>query len=282
MHWTYADDIDKRQLHQGDVLARTPELDALLKEVHPYFHSRADNLYFMVLTQSCDLVRRPAPKAEYIAICPVRPVRRIIDRILKPLVLVSSAHIPVGTSRDRQRFQEVLTRLLNNNEPGYFYLYRDEVFAEDCCAVTRLSISIRTAEHYDKCLHAKAVQLTEPFRAKLGWAIGNIYGRVGTQDWDKSQLQMRLDEAMDSSIVWVGDEKERDRMIADIDALHTEGHEIDDRAIQAIKKGWVSKKDQLVDLVQRLMESAGVEEPARRKVEKRLRSDPQLSQLVKV
>lgn len=281
MHWTYADKLDQEQLHQGDVLMRTPAVDALLKEVHPYFHSRADNLYFMVLTQTCDLVRRPKAKAEYIAICPVRPVSTIVRRALQQFVRVSDAQIPVGTSRDQQKFRDYLTRLLNNNEPGYFYLYRDDKLAEDCCAVTRLSISIRTAEHYNTCLAAKHIELHESFRAKLGWAVGNIYGRVGTKDWPADQLRKRLDELLASEVVWVGDEKEQSALLAGIDKVHGEGGTLDDAAIKAIKKGLVPKKDQLVGLVASLMEEVGVDESVRRKVERRLRSDPKLGQLVR-
>ncbi len=45
---------------QGDVLERTSAIDNLLKVVHPHFHGRMKNLFFMVLTQSCDLVQRKA------------------------------------------------------------------------------------------------------------------------------------------------------------------------------------------------------------------------------
>lgn len=61
------DNLLLTQLHRGDVLKRRPALDAPLKEVHPYFHSGPENLYFMVLTQSCGLVKRPVPEAECIA-----------------------------------------------------------------------------------------------------------------------------------------------------------------------------------------------------------------------
>ena len=282
MHFTYAESLDKQQLQQGDVLLRTPAIDSLLKNVHPYFHDRPDNLYFMVLTQTCDLVRRPSPKAEYIAICPVRPIQTVIERALKRFVSVSQAKIPVGSAKDRQKFQDFLTRLLNNNEPGYFYLYKDDLLQQDCCAITRLSISIRTEEHYDTCLSAKYIELNESFRAKLGWAVGNIYGRVGTEDWDSAELRKRIGEHMSSAIVWVADEKQRDSMVAQLDQLSAAGQDVNEASVAAVQRAFVPKKDQLVQLVQGLMEAAGVDEAKRKVVERRLRSDPQLTQLVKV
>jgi hypothetical protein len=45
-------------------------------------------------------------------------------------------------------------------------------------------------EHYDVCLSAKIAQLQDIFAAKIGWAVGNIYSRVGTPD-----IEEKLDNA---------------------------------------------------------------------------------------
>ena len=60
LHFCYAQSNDylSEELSQGDILKRTPELDEILAKVHPHFHQHRKNLYFMVLTQSCDLVIR--------------------------------------------------------------------------------------------------------------------------------------------------------------------------------------------------------------------------------
>lgn len=235
----------------------------------------------MVLTQTCDLVRRPTAKAEYIAICPVRPIGTIIDRALRKLVAVSNSGIPVGDQKARRRLQDFLIRLLNNNEPGYFYLYRDQILAHDCCAVTRLSISIRTAEHYETCLAAKHIQLNESFQAKLGWAVGNIYSRVGTEDWGEKELKDRIEELMVSSTVWLGDEKQCETMLALLNDLTAQGKSVDDAAISQIRRGFIPKRDQLVSLVDSMMAAAGIDEPKRKLVEKRLKNAPQLTHLIR-
>lgn len=49
--------MEKDSLCQGDILEKTDDLIAILKEVHPYFLNESYK-YFMVLSQSCDLVRR--------------------------------------------------------------------------------------------------------------------------------------------------------------------------------------------------------------------------------
>ena len=57
VHFTYKRSPDAASLCQGDVLKKTDELMKILKDVHPYFQNDGYK-YFMVLSQSCDLVRR--------------------------------------------------------------------------------------------------------------------------------------------------------------------------------------------------------------------------------
>jgi len=76
--------------------------------------------------------------------------------------------------------------LLDNNESSYFYLHEDidSSISGMNCAFLALSVALRI-EHYDKCLAAKVAQLKEPFQAKLGWLVGSMYSRVGTQEWNE-------------------------------------------------------------------------------------------------
>lgn len=73
IHFTYKPSPDMSSLCQGDVLCVTDEMRKILKEVHPYFLNEQYK-YFMVLTQSCDLVRRNAGKCKtpYITLAAVR------------------------------------------------------------------------------------------------------------------------------------------------------------------------------------------------------------------
>jgi hypothetical protein len=84
MHFTYQTaTFSSTELMQGDVLRRTRELNSLLETVHPHFFHSPKNLFFMVLTQSCDLVPRGANricKAPYIAIAPVRSLDLVVER----------------------------------------------------------------------------------------------------------------------------------------------------------------------------------------------------------
>ncbi|HYW85308.1 MAG TPA: hypothetical protein VFB30_18750 [Spirochaetia bacterium] len=80
-HYVY-DDPDLTALNQGDVLEKAPEFVGLLRESHPHYADRAGYEYFMVLTQSCDLVRRGAAPcaAEYVNLAAILPVAEAIRR----------------------------------------------------------------------------------------------------------------------------------------------------------------------------------------------------------
>lgn len=209
-HFTYQSQADSKELYQGDVLARTPELDNLLRDIHPHFHNKSKNLYFMVLTQSCDLVLRDgiACKAPYITIAPVRPLDAVVHREIKQLQLGISSDAPVLTDKARAKMQQFLGRLFNNNEPGYFFLEAaDTELPEDCCAFINLSIALKAELHYQTCLTAKRLQLTEAFQAKLGWLVAQMFSRVGTADWPSADLGKKVQAILRDAAVWVPDDR---------------------------------------------------------------------------
>ena len=56
-HWTYEAIPPEADLAQGDILEPTSALREVLREIHPYFLN-PKYVAFLVLSQSCDLVRR--------------------------------------------------------------------------------------------------------------------------------------------------------------------------------------------------------------------------------
>jgi hypothetical protein len=125
MHFTYEKvGYSSTELMQGDVLKKTPELNDVLRTVHPHFFQHPKNLFFMVLTQSCDLIRRGPQlkcKAPYIAIAPVRSLEFVIEKQVSQLSSANvKAALPVVGNKSKNKLNELLGRLLNNNEPGFF------------------------------------------------------------------------------------------------------------------------------------------------------------------
>src|ERR1041385_7046579 len=188
MHFTYEPKPDIKVLCQGDVLTRTEGIDAILREVHPHY-LKDDYKYLMVLTQTCDLVRRFEGNrcaSRYLTLVAVRPLRLVVERQIERYQHHAlEREFGFCNSKNRPKIEEFMESLLNNNNHDFFYLHKEPTieFIEPHCAFLALSIAVKSEIHYDTCLAAKRLQLSESFQHKLGWLTGNLYSRVGTSDW---------------------------------------------------------------------------------------------------
>jgi hypothetical protein len=202
-------------LQQGDILEKTDGIKLILKEIHPHY---LDESYtrFIVLSQTCDLVRRGSNgcKTRYITLGVIRPLSLLIEREIEQYQDGFDKEANVCRISDKSKLNQFLERLFNNNEPEYFYIEpQPEVnMAEPSCAFLRLSISIRAYQHYDVCFKAKKLSLSESFRAKLGWMIGNVYSRIGTEDWvpgtlTKNAFKTKIKNTLEELSQWVDDQR---------------------------------------------------------------------------
>lgn len=200
------------ELEQGDLLKKTPELMEVLRPIHPYY-LKEDYTHFLVLTQSCDLVRRKGIcKARYVTIAAVRPLDLVIRREIDKGQDDFDRAGMVCSASFKGRVQQFVGRMLNNNEPEFFYLNSEPSLGllYSHCAFLRLSVSLKSS-HYMTCLEARLLSLAEVFQAKLGWLVGNMYSRVGTEDWVPNQTSEegfaeKVNNILDSTCQWV-DEK---------------------------------------------------------------------------
>jgi hypothetical protein len=213
-HWTYRK-VGAGDLQQGDILKKTDALSSILREVHPHY-LKADYTHFIVLTQSCDLVQRDggACKSRYLSIAAVRPFDLTVQRALERYQESQFERILNACSqKHRSQVSQLLTRILNNNEHDFFYLHEDVELGitANSCAFLQLSIALR-AMHYETCVAARIASLTEIFAAKLGWLVGNLYSRVGTEDWvpdrvTQPEFSSRIKSILDDACLWVDHEQ---------------------------------------------------------------------------
>ena len=190
-HFTYQPFDPKDDLHQGDILEPTKNIHSIFKEVHPHFLDAKYNA-FLVLTQTCDLVRRKEKKCKsrYINLAVVRPIGDILwsflDKICQQAKVRDKSIEGVYIEKDRDRAKNFIRRVVNQNEQafGLFYLHPDEAvnIYEDSVALLQVSIALRSQEHYDALVDARRGRLKPDFQAKLGWLIGNLFSRVATED----------------------------------------------------------------------------------------------------
>ena len=220
MHFTYCPTVDRQHLHQGDLVDRTDALNAALAEIHPHY-LKADYKYFVVLTQTCDLVKRDGHcKGRYITIAAARPFRLALERYVNKLQYTDiERHFGFSDQARRSKAEQFVQRLLNNNEPNYFYYNADRSagLLEDVCAFLRLSIALKADLHYETLLAGKVLQLKESFEHKLGYLVSSVYGRVGTEDWVPATLSEKEFQAEArsrvgdvDSVAWLGKDVYRD------------------------------------------------------------------------
>lgn len=204
VHFTYKKEVDFNALCQGDVLDITPEIKEVLEKYHPYFNNNQYK-YFIVLTQSCDLVRRSGNKCKspYITLAAVRDFDDFFNKTVTENCNIEKVNdlLLINTDNYHKAIM-FIERIFNNTESDYFFLYKDESlnFPKSMVAYLKVSIAIKSDEHYDKCLKAKKLELSDEFKAKIGWLVGNIYSRVGTKDWSEILSQKEKEEKIKNII----------------------------------------------------------------------------------
>lgn len=285
LHFCYARSGEylATELAQGDILKRTHDLDKVLAAVHPHFYMHGKNLYFMVLTQSCDLVVRDGDtgKAPYINIAPVRPLDEVISREIENLRLQKiRGELPLLTHRARARLSEFVRRLINNNVPQYFFLESDGTeLGQDCCAFLRLSIAIKSDLHYQACVNAKFLQLNDSFQAKLGSLVGQLYSRVGTKDWDAKQLEAKVSQLTKDAAYYLDDGKVKE-LEREFEARRVvnQSYMFEAKDLTAAIKAIPTKKKIVVgraaDIAAQLL---NLDDAARTRLHGRLQADPTLN-----
>lgn len=285
---TYFDPPNTGELMQGDVLFRTPELERLIGEVHPYFQ-QGKYLCFMVITPSCDLVVRAngACKAPYITLAPVRSLDAVMQKELADNRVNIDAEVSVVTDSSHAALKMFLERLFNNNEPDYFYLdATNTLLSEDCCAFLKLAFSLKAPLHFGTCLAAKRLELKPEWQAKLGWLVAQLYNRVATDDLQPKDLQAKVKRALLDVTVSVPSAKVP-ALQAEVARLRAEKPElaITARQITSIAQAVGNRKPQVLDQVIAVAESTmpyGMgDQGLLVRLRKRLDSDAGLAALLK-
>jgi len=285
-HFTYCDP-DCEDLRQGDMLEKTSRLGEVLRAANPYCTREEDYRHFVILTQSCDLVRRNGKcKAKYISLAAIRPLQLVVERELAKCQRDEEWKIAAVCSEDHKYYiKQFVERILNNNEPEYFYFEPDEKYDlyEQSCAFLRLSTAVRAREHYESLLEARILSLEEIFRAKLGWLVGNIYARIGTQDWvpetyTEDQFKEKINRIVNEVTLWIPEVKLSEAKKS-ISAVPRDKESI----LAHIKATTVpSRKEQVIEAVLGVLEKDEVIQAKDKKnIRNRLTNNQELSNLLR-
>lgn len=189
MHWTYEPFKEDSDLCQGDILEPSDALKAIFQDVHSHFTNEKYR-GFLVLSQTCDLVRREGEPcgATHISLSVIRSLQDIISDSLRN----NFGYLAPGVYNQgiKKSVENLAERLVNQNEYalGLFYLHPclDSGITVGAVAVLRVSISLKSSLHYETLRASRVGRLNTNFQAKLGWMVGNLYSRVGVPDWKEN------------------------------------------------------------------------------------------------
>lgn len=290
-HFTYRQEQFSDDLEQGDVLKKTSSLVDILKQAHPHYaDSNFDYTHFMVLSQTCDLVRRNGNgkcRTRYVSLAPVRPLRMVINRQIREKQTAQENRLGVCPSSNYNKMAMFVGSLLNNNNHDYFYINEDlsAGISERSCAFLRLSIGLRAYQHYDALLEARVISLSPEFQAKLGWLVGDLYSRVATKDWapkycTEVEFRQLIHDILKERCFWVDGAKVQKFSEALPDNLD-ELTKLE--IVQRIKEMIVpSRKDKLIArVIELLMERDDLNAARAEKIRKILENDAGITVLTK-
>ncbi|MFO0837410.1 MAG: hypothetical protein U1D55_02710 [Phycisphaerae bacterium] len=273
---------------QGDILLPTDDLRESLNVAHRWFND-PKYLGFMVISQTCDLVRRAGDlcKTPYTEIAVVRPLRPYMLALLRQQCdWIGDRYFP---ATERNRANELLDRVINQNEAalGLFYLHPESEIgiAEESVVLLRVSIALRSNEHYGTLMDARRGRLHPEFANKLGWLCGNLYSRVGIRDWKEDEQDKETAEAI------------KRRLLEDSDGTSPRFVDCPKSFLKELRQGKVdlrcatadqieakiakyqSKpyKESALDAVVRVLEGQGVDAKTRAKIRNVLTSDSEFA-----
>lgn len=286
MHFTYSEFLDINTLKQGDILQKTEALSSLVNEIHPHYISE-EYTHFQVLTQSCDLVRRNGKncKSRYITLAAVRGLDIVIKRAIHNENVIEVDGTNFCSENEKYLLADKLKKLYNNNDKDMFFLKAmpEQGLTYDSCTFLLLSIAIRAYEHYDVCLNAKILELKDNFQSKLGWLVGNLYSRVGTEDYvpngspDSKSFEELIDETLQEHIAWVPHNIYKDFK----KSAKTMNYSNYDQLIEQAKKQKDRKeKSKLDGIVAKITKVAALDDETKEKVKNTLAADPLIQKMI--
>ena len=295
VHWTYDKFTAAADLQQGDIIESTDTIRSLCEQVHPYFCDQKF-LGFMVITQSCDLVRRKKKEcsAHYINLAVIRSLEEVLpnlfDSVCKPLAP------NVYANESKSEAQKLLSRIFNQNEQalGVFYLHPDAQagVAVPSLVLLRVSVSFRV-EHYQTLVNDRRGRLKPEFQSKLGWLTGNLFSRVGTTDWHESPSREKELDKLIAMFMGTDENRQNDKYPLWVNKNRVESArkagEITDQTkrdeiISVIEKYPIpNPKQDIVKAVNNIIKNIvkDIDEQTIKKIENRLLNDPNIAAALK-
>lgn len=248
---------------------------------------------FLVLTQSCDLVRRSGRcAAKFVTLAAVKQIDLALIAELAHIQDEVERNGQFISQRSRNRLDQFIDRVLDNNEDGLFFLREEQRWgvSENWCAFLPLTATLpltlppKHKPSYLCCLNARIVGINGVFQAKLGALTGNMFARVGTTDFssaEKAKYDHTRDELM-KKIVWTIPNREYAILKNSLDVDPPSGGVTLDAARERYGELCLneSRKSRTISRIQGVLSDLGIDPVVARKINSRLETDAELTKIL--
>ena len=210
--------LDKDTLKQGTIFSiRNIKFDSTnkkkklkFKDIYP--EVKLHNItYGIILSQSCDLVRRekePPLKTPYILTALLEPIEKFIeqkyalqaDKLLGKYSLSHRKLTFIDRENLRNHLRKNCQRLFDNRETFYFFVSLGAGKNQRMFYVNLVKCFPFKIMHYDTFIQNSKYELKPDFANKLGYMLSYIYGRVGIPDYTREQVNS-LTELMTKKLI---------------------------------------------------------------------------------
>ena len=209
---------NKRILKQGTIFSiknikfASTDKKKKLKFSDIYPEVKLQNItYGIILSQSCDLVRRdkaPFLKTPYILTALLEPIEKFIeqkyslqiDELLNKYSLSHSKYTFIDMENLKKHLYRDCYRLFGNRETFYFFVSLGTGKKQRMFYVNLVKCFPFKIMHYDTFTQNAKYELKPDFANKLGYMLSYIYGRVGIPDYTREQVN-NLTELMTKKLI---------------------------------------------------------------------------------
>mgnify|MGYP006281679553 CR=1 FL=1 len=177
----------KEDIEQGDIFNLTPS------EIEEYFDFEHEKIEkFIVLSNSCDITN---DSIDFLSIGPCINLNVVLDDLLQEMVERKDEKGDSFYKRKeiKKNIKNIIHGLVVYNSKRFFYLPESDKFQiQNPCLTFLDTILIYEIKEFKKVINKKRIcTLKNPWKEKLGWAMGNIYNRVALEDYeDKLEKQI--------------------------------------------------------------------------------------------
>lgn len=197
--------IKRELLYQGDIIHLK---DDLKTNFLSNFNLGFDPEYLMIVSQTCDLVRRSnrPPKIRHVNVALVRPFKNFLKYAVQELNVTEIENTKVINDSSLNVLKTKLFDLINNcNSKSHFFLPRKSPFKEHMIVVFNTTYPLRFEEQYELLLKNRVLSLKNEYKAKIGDVYATLFDRITVnelidkKDWSKDKLKILIDNLLDSN-----------------------------------------------------------------------------------